>query len=302
MNAAIQTVKLAKRFGSRAALAGADLRVPSGGITGLLGPNGAGKSTLLKLLLGLARPTCGNAAVLGLDAIRDSRAVRQVTALVPEERAIFPRMRVRTFLDQTREASVAWDALLATRLLRHWEIPDAVRLGALSNGMRSRLLITAALARRPRLLLLDEATAGLDPAAVDDTLSEITAAAADGTTVLLVTHRLEEVERICDRVAVLHRGRVMLEGDLDDLRASWCAIEIVRHPPASKLREWQEVERVTIRGEVAQLLVRSDPEVVLHRLRLVGADVLTSRPLTLREIYLAETSDGEPDAAGSDLA
>ncbi len=173
--------------------------------------------------------------------------------------------------------------------------------GHFSTGMRSRLLITAALARRPRLLL-DEATAGLDPAAVDDALSEITGAAADGTTILLVTHRLEEVERICDRVAVLHRGRVMLEGDLDDLRASWRAIEVTRHPSASKLREWQEVERVTIRGEVARLLVRSDPEVVLHRLRLVVPMSSPAARLTLREIYLAETSDGEPDAAGSDLA
>ena len=302
MNAAIQTVGLTKRFGARTALAGADLQLPSGGITGLLGPNGAGKSTLLKLLLGIARPTSGSAAVFGFDAVRDSLAVRRVTAFVPEERAIFPRMRVRTFLDHTREASLTWDALFATRLLHRWEIPQAMRLGDLSTGLRSRLLIAAALARRPRLLLLDEATAGLDPAAVEDTLSEITAAAADGTTVLLVTHRLEEVERICDRVAVLHLGRVMLEGDPDDLRADWCAIEVARHPPASKLREWQEVERVTIRGEVALLLVRSDPEVVLHRLRLVGADVLTNRPLTLREIYLAETSDGEPDAAGDDLA
>ncbi len=302
MSAAIQTAGLTKRYGDRTALRGTDLQIPSGGITGLLGPNGAGKTTLVKLLLGLARPTAGSAAIFGLDVVRDSIAVRRVTAFVPEERAILPRMRVSDFLDGTREASVEWDSLLATRLLRRWEIPAAMRLGTLSTGTRSRLLIAAALARRPRLLLLDEATAGLDPAAVDDTLGEIAAAAADGTTVLLVTHRLEEVERICDRVAVLHRGRVLLEGDLDDIRASWCAIEVVRHPPVSRLREWQEVARVTIRGDVALLLVRSDPEAVRHRLHVVGGDVLTTRPLTLREIYLAQTSDGEPDAARSDLA
>lgn len=302
MTIAIQTVELRKCFGARKALAGANLKVPSGGITGLLGPNGAGKSTLLKLLLGLARPTSGSAAVFGVDAVRDSMAVRRVTAFVPEERAIFGRMRVRTFLDHTHQASVQWDALLAARLLRRWQIPDGMSIGALSNGLRSQLLIAAALARRPGLLLLDEATVGLDPAAVDDTLGEITAAAADGTTVLLVTHRLEEVERICDRVAVLHHGYVMIEDDLDDIRASWRAIEVVRYPPTSRMREWQEVERVTVRGDVALLLVRTDPEVVLHRLGLFGAEILTTRSLTLREIYLAETSDGEPDAARSDLA
>ena len=297
MTQAITTAGLARRFGRREALAGVDMAVPAGAIAGLLGPNGAGKSTLLHLLMGLQRPSSGNAAVLGLDVVRQSREVRTVTDFVPQERDGFRRMRVRRFLDFTRNASPRWDDGRAERLIARWEIPAAARLGELSSGVRSHLMIAAAIARRPRVLLLDEATAGLDPAAVDDTLIELTSLAADGTTVVLATHRLEEVERICDRLVVLDRGRVVLDGELDDVRERWRVVETARHPPQERLAEWEEVASVTVRGDVARLVVRRDPDAVVARLTLFGAVVLAARPLSLRDIYFAVTGrNDESDA------
>jgi ABC-2 type transport system ATP-binding protein len=300
-------VKRYRRFSRRgritehAAVAGLDLSVPEGGITGLLGPNGAGKTTAVRMLLGLARPTSGSAAVFGLDAQRDSLTVRERVAFVPADRAIFGWMRAEQFVARVARWSPRWDADRAARLMARWRIDGRARMRELSSGTQSRLLLLVALARSASLLVLDEPTTGLDPEAVDDALSELAIAAADGGTVLLVTHRLEEVERICDRVVVMGDGRALIQADLDDLRAGWRAIEVAGHPVIDRLGTWEEVAHVSRFGEHARLLVRADAGAVIERLRMLGAEVTSERPLSLREIYLAITR-ADADAARDDLA
>jgi ABC-2 type transport system ATP-binding protein len=290
----------------RMALRDLSFHVPAGGITGLLGPNGAGKTTIARLLLGLVRASAGSAHVLGRDVRRESLAVRREVGFVPQERAIFGRMRVPDFVAGVRSLSPGWDAAVAARLARRWRIDDGARLRELSPGTRGCLLLLVALARRAPLLVLDEPTAGLDPATVEDVLSELAGAAADGATLLLVTHRLEEVERICDRVVVMNRGRAVLQEDLDELRAGWRVIDVAGHPAPERLRTWAEVAGVAPHGEHVRLHVRAAPDAVVERLRLVGAEVTAVRPLTLREIYLAATrgddADATSDAARDDLA
>jgi ABC-2 type transport system ATP-binding protein len=306
---AIVASELVKRYASlwrrreptRPALAGLDLTVPTGGITGLLGPNGAGKSTAIKLLLGLARPTSGSAVVLGNDIRSASLAIRRAVSYVPEERAFFGWMRAGDFTARIARVSSTWDTDLAARLAERWRIDQRARLRELSSGTRSRLMLLVALARRAALLILDEPTTGLDPAAVDDALGELAVAAADGATVLLVTHRLEEVERICDRVVVMNAGRAVLDGDLDDLRAAWRVIEVASHPAPERMERWAEVASMAPFGDRSHLLVRSDPAGVVERLRMLGAEVTDVRPLAFREIYLAVTG-GSPDARRDDLA
>jgi ABC-2 type transport system ATP-binding protein len=299
---AIRTEGLIKRYGtlrrSRTAppaLGGLDLQVPTGGITGLLGPNGAGKTTAVKLLLGLARPNAGSATVLGRDAFRESLAIRREVAYVPETRAIFGWMRAADFIAGVAAVSHRWDAACAARLAGRWAVDGQARIRELSAGGRSRLLLLVALARRAALLVLDEPTTGLDPAAVDDALSALAGAAADGATILLVTHRLEEVERICDRVVMMSEGRAMMQADLDDLRAAWRVIEVAGHPAPDRMRTWEEVAAVMPYGEHARLLVRTDPDAVAARLRMLGAEVTDVRTLTLREIYLATTRTDHRD-------
>lgn len=296
MSEAIQTEDLVKRFATLPfvpaalpAVAGLDLAVPAGGITGLLGPNGAGKTTVVKILLGLARATSGSATVLGRDAWRESLGIRREVAFVPEERAIFGWMRVADFVAGVAALSEKWDATVATRLATRWQIDLHARLRHLSLGARSRLLLLVALARRAPLLVLDEPTTGLDPAGVDDALSEFVAAAADGRTVLLVTHRLDEVERICDHLVVLDQGRAVLQGNLDEIRAAWRMVEVAGHPNPERLGDWDEVVSVTRYGEHLRLLVQAAPEAVTDRIRQAGAEVLGSRPVSLREIYFSAT-------------
>jgi ABC-2 type transport system ATP-binding protein len=306
---AIRTIGLGKRYRSplgrpseRSAVTALDLHVPAGGITGLLGPNGAGKSTVIKLLLGLVRPTSGSAAVLGRDVSRESLAIRREVAYVPESRGIFGWMRVGEFVGHVAALSPRWDAALAARLTTRWTIDQRMRLRELSAGTRSRVLLLVALARRAELLLLDEPTTGLDPRLVDDALSELAGAAADGVTVLLVTHRLDEVDRICDRVVMMRDGRSVLTADLDDLRAAWRAIDVRGHPAPDRLHSWAEVAAVIPHGEHTRLLVRADPDGVVARVHLLGAEVTGVRALSLREIYLTSTQEEGPDAARDDLA
>ncbi len=309
MTDAIVTDGLTKRY---AALRGApdhppaldrlDLRVSAGGITGVLGPNGAGKSTLVNLLLGLARPSAGSATVLGRDVRRDSLGIRRDVAFVPESRSLFGWMRAERFVAGVAELSSRWDAAYAARLTARWEIDGRMRLRELSQGTRSRLLLLAALARRAPLILLDEPTTGLDPRTVDDVLSELAGAAADGATILLVTHRLDEVERICDRVVLLDGGRSVMQADLDALRAAWRVIEVAGHPAAERMRTWQEVVAVLPFGDHVRVMVRADPQAVVERVRLLGATVVDVRTLTLREIYFATVQSPRSDAAQHDLA
>ena len=309
MTDAIVTQGLSKRYGgwrrngSRPpALDGLDLRVPAGGITGLLGPNGAGKTTLVRILLGLARATGGGATVLGRDVRRESLAIRRDVAFVPEARSLFGWMRVANLVAGVAALSSRWDAAYAALLIKRWQIDERARLRELSHGTRSRLFLLLALARRAPLLVLDEPTTGLDPATVEDALSELTCAAADGATILLVTHRLDEVERICDHVVLLGSGRCVLESDLDELRASWRVIEVAGHASPDQMRRWTEVGAVVPFGEHVRLLVRTDPEAVVDRVRLLGGTVIHVRALTLREIYLASTPTSLADAARNDLA
>ena len=306
---AIRTTRLTKHFRTlrdwrtpRAGVQDLDLRGPVGGITGLLGPNGAGKTTVTRLLLGLARPTSGSAHVLGHEIRQQSLAVRREVGFVPQERTIFDWMRVADFIAGVRALSATWDDACATRLARLWRLDERTRLRELSAGTRGCLLLLVALARRAPLLVLDEPTAGLDPASVEEVLSELAGAAADGATILLVTHRLEEVERICDRVVIMNHGRAVLQEDVDDLRTSWRVIDVAGHPAPERLQTWAEVDEVTPNGEHIRLHVRTAPDVVVERVRMLGAEVTGVRALTLREIYLAATRDHLSDAIRHDLA
>jgi ABC-2 type transport system ATP-binding protein len=279
----------------RSAVDGLDLRVQEGGVTGLLGPNGSGKTTTIKVLLGLTKPTSGRATVFGQDAWRESSGIRSRVAYVPAERTVFDWMQVGKFIDGVARLSKRWDSDYANRLMRRWEIDNRARLGHLSTGARSKILLVAALARRPDILLLDEPATGLDPAATDDALSELVGFAAEGTTILLLTHQIDVVDRICDRVKIMSRGRALFTSDLEHMRSSWAVIDITGQSRPEEMHRWEEVTSATERNEYTRLLVHAQPAAVVDRLRLIGAEIASVRPLALREVYLAITPRAEDD-------
>jgi len=209
-----------KRYGRRDALVDVDLAVPAGAALGLLGPNGAGKTTALRLLLGFGRPTGGRVRVQGLDP-SDPRS-RAGLGYLPERMALPARMSVADVLAlhaglarlTGSAARHAVDAALAQTGLAD---RAADRVGGLSKGLLQRLGFAQALLGEPRILLLDEPTAGLDPIGIRAARGWIAEARERGCTVLVSSHGLSEVERVCDRVAILHEGRVVAAGALAEV-------------------------------------------------------------------------------------
>ena len=210
---------LVKRYGEIVAVDHVDLTVEAGDVYGYLGPNGAGKTTSLRMMLGLIRPTSGDVRVFGRDPLVSVRALEGVAGFVEEPR-FYPYLSGRKNL----ELLAAFDGGGASGRID--EVLDVVelrgragdRVGGYSHGMRQRLGIAAALLRRPRLLLLDEPTTGLDPVGMRDMRMLIRRLAAEGITVLLSSHQLTEVEEVCNRVAIIRAGGIVFEGGLEDLR------------------------------------------------------------------------------------
>jgi len=212
---AVEARDLAKRFEETVAGAGADLRVGSGRVHGMVGPNGAGKTTLLAMLLGLVRPDAGRIRIFG----RDERSLDGVAGFVESPR-FYPYLSGRRNLALLADLD-GGDA--ATRVDASLEVTGLLgqagtRVGGYSVGMRQRLGIAAALLRDPRLLILDEPASGLDPAGTRDMRALIVRLATEGTTVLLSSHDMDEVEDLCDDVTIMRTGRVVFDGSMEQLR------------------------------------------------------------------------------------
>jgi ABC-2 type transport system ATP-binding protein len=218
---AIEARGLTKRFGTILALDRLDLVVPGGSIFGLLGPNGAGKTTALRILSGLARPTAGSASVAGVQVALDDPDLRRRLGYLDQDPRFFSWMTGRELLELIGRLHGLTDSDLRSRvdeMLARTGLASAAgrRIGGYSGGMRQRLGIAQALLHRPAILLLDEPVSSLDPEGRRDLL-ELIAGLRGEATVVFSTHLLSDVERICDRVAILDRGRRVTEGSLDEL-------------------------------------------------------------------------------------
>jgi len=222
---ALRTDGLTRDFKTVRAVDGLSIEVPSGIVFGFLGPNGSGKTTTIRLLLGLIEPTAGRAEVLGRDIARDGAAVRTDSGALLEHPGLYERMTAEQNLDfygQVWRLPAAERRARVRQLLEPLGLWDRRReiVGTWSRGMKQKLAVARTLLHRPRLVFLDEPTAGLDPvasAALRDDLARL--AASEGVTVFLTTHHLAEAERLCGLVAVIRQGRLLAVGHPDTLRA-----------------------------------------------------------------------------------
>ncbi|MGC9543716.1 ABC transporter ATP-binding protein [Streptomyces sp. UG1] len=217
---AIEAAALGKRFGRRrrTALDGCTFRLPAGTVCALVGPNGAGKSTLLSLAAGLQRPTDGTITVLG----QAPPTARERLAYVAQNKPLHPQLTVADTLRFGRELNPGrWDAKTAERIVDEGGLDPGARIRTLSGGQRTRVALALALGKRPELLLLDEPMADLDPLARHQLMAALMADAAEhGTTVVMSSHVVAELDGACDHLLLLGAGRVRLSGPLDDLLAA----------------------------------------------------------------------------------
>jgi ABC-2 type transport system ATP-binding protein len=254
----IEASGLGKRYSGTWALRECTLAIPGGHVAALVGPNGAGKSTLLNLAVGLAAPSAGAVTVLG-GRPAGSPAALDGIAFVAQDTPLYKNLSVADMVYVTRSLNRRFDQSYARARLDQLGIPPKRKAGKLSGGQQAQLALTLALARRPRLLVLDEPVAMLDPVARHDFMATVmTAMAADGVSVLLSSHVLSELERVADYLILLSRGRVQVAGEVDDLLAS----HRVLTGPAAEAGRYTERPVVHVRRGQAQahLLIRGDAD------------------------------------------
>jgi ABC-2 type transport system ATP-binding protein len=217
---AIEIANLTKRFGDVVAVDGLDLTVEEGEIFGFLGPNGAGKSTTIDILLDFIRPTAGTVTVLGYDAQDEGLAVRQRTGVLPDAYHVYDRLTGRQHLEFAIDIKDTDDDPMA--VLERVGIADAAdrKAGGYSKGMKQRLVLGIALLGDPDLLILDEPSTGLDPNGAKEIRDIIQAENERGTTVFFSSHVMEQVEAICDRVAIINRGQLVAVDSVEGLRST----------------------------------------------------------------------------------
>jgi ABC-2 type transport system ATP-binding protein len=297
---AIRTEGLAKRFGVVEALAGLDLEVGRGEVLGYLGPNGAGKTTTIRLLLDLARPTAGRAEVFGFDTQRQAVAVHRRLAYVPGEAALWPSLTGAETLHLLGRVHGSFDSSYRDELIGRFDLDPAKRVRAYSKGNRQKLSLVAAFMSRADLLILDEPTSGLDPLMEQVFRQCVLEAKGRGQTVLLSSHVLSEVEVVCDRVAILRRGRLVETGTLAELRhLAAVSVDAVVTGPAPDLSRLPGVSHLRIDGNRLQCQVSGPVEEVLGALTRAGVDKLLIREPSLEELFLAHYgADGVSPAAG----
>ncbi len=288
---AIEATGLSKTYGSGVrALAGLDLRVERGEVFGFLGPNGAGKSTTIRLLLGLIRPTEGRAAILGLDTRANSVEVRRRVGYVPGDLRLYDRLTAREQLDSLARLRGSVEAELRAALVERFGLPLDRPIHELSRGNRQKVGIVQAFMHRPDVLVLDEPTSGLDPLLQGEFRALVRETTAEGRTVFLSSHTLDEVQELADRVAIIRAGRLIDVDSVASLRGrsirhvTITFAEPVDPAPFGGLSDVRvqsaegAVLRLTVLPGAMDALVK---EVARHRL----VDLL-SEPADLEEIFL----------------
>jgi len=261
VSSVLTTDGLGKRYGRRWALSDCTLDIPSGCVAGLVGPNGAGKTTLMHLAVGLLAPTAGTIEVLGARPPFSPAELARV-GFVAQETPTYPTLSVADHLRLGAHLNPTWDAALADRRIGKVGLDPSQRAGKLSGGQRAQLALTLALAKRPELLILDEPVASLDPLARREFLQDLMEAVAEhGLTVVLSSHLVADLERVCDYIIVLTAAHVQLTGEVEELLAVHHRLTGPRRDPRT-LPSDQEVVQASHTDRQSTLLIRTDAPVL----------------------------------------
>ena len=301
----IEARGLTKLYGERRAVDGVDVTVQQGDVYGYLGPNGAGKTTSLRMMLGLITPTAGQALLFGKDPMTaGARALDGVAGFVEAPR-FYPYLTARKNLELLAAFDGGDGRTLIGEVLDAVDLADRAgdRVGGYSHGMKQRLGIAAALLRRPKLLILDEPTTGLDPAGMRDMRDLVRRLASDGLTVLLSSHLMAEVEELCNRVAIIRTGTILYEGQLDALLRSHGQSRRLRVTDPQRALQLGRERGLTLRrteGDGLELEA-DDEDVTAFTVALgaagVGIRELTTGRASLEHLFF-ELTEGGVDGQG----
>ncbi|WP_425999881.1 ABC transporter ATP-binding protein [Caulobacter sp. DWR1-3-2b1] len=302
MSIALEATGLTKTYGAVRALDDFSIAIPAGGVFGVLGPNGAGKSTLFRIALGLVRPTSGTARLFGAPA-GDLTALRRVGAMIETPRYP-PYLTARDTLRMLALESGALKGGMGDADINGWldrvGLSDAADrpTNGFSVGMKQRLGLAAAFFTRPELVILDEPTSGMDPAGIQEIRALIVdLAKREGVTVILASHQLDEVRRMCDRVAILSRGKIAAEGAVDALTAGQARLRLVASPVAQVLATLGSKGEADGEGAVLADIRKDEAPALIRSLVETGVEITEARwrEADLEGVYL-KTLEQTPQA------
>jgi ABC-2 type transport system ATP-binding protein len=301
MIAAVEALGLTKSFGATVAVEGLDLEVEPGQVFGFLGPNGAGKTTTIRLLLALQRPSAGTARVFGLDSLRDSVEIHSRCGYLPGEFELHPRMTGRRVLDWFARARGHVDERLRDQLVERFDVTLDRQVHELSKGNRQKLGLVLAFMHRPELLVLDEPTSGLDPLMQNEFHQLLHETTAEGRTVFLSSHELDEVQRIADRVAIIRAGKLVVTDTVERLRGKapqTIELRFGRPIPAAVFESLDGVQRVTAQGERITLQTTGQLAGVLRVIADHDPLEVVARHANLDELFLGYYREDSSDDDG----
>jgi len=298
MSTAISLRDVVKTFGPTRALDGLDLEVATGEVHGYLGPNGAGKSVTIRTLLGLLRQDSGEVRLLGGDPWADAVELHRRIAYVPGDVSLWPNLSGGEIIDYFARLRGDLDPSKRNDLIERFELDPRRKAGTYSKGNRQKVALVVALSSSAELFLLDEPTAGLDPLMETVFQECILTMAGEGKTVLLSSHILAEVEKLCDRVTIIRHGRAVLSGTLDDLRTTTrTTMTISTERPVDGLQTMDGVHAIRTDGATVRFEVDSNAiDPVLKRLVTFGVRSLVSQPPTLEELFLRQYGEDLTEA------
>ncbi len=288
MEPVIKTTNLTKRYGGTTALDHLSIEVKKGEVLGYLGPNGAGKTTTIRLLLGLIKSSEGEVTIFGNDASRDAADLHKRMAYVPGETSFWPNMTGAETLRFLANIHGKIDEAYQKELIEKFAFDPNKKVRSYSKGNRQKIALIAALSTRADLLIFDEPTSGLDPVMAKVFRDEVQVARANEQTVFLSSHMLEEVEELCDRVAVLRAGKLVEQGTLDQLRhLSAVTVEANFKTTPPNVSHVKNVSNVEVAGNHLRCSVNGDIDDLLKVIAAAKPLSFLSRKPSLEELFLA---------------
>lgn len=291
MTPAFSLSGIAKRYPDFA-LQDIQLQLPEGQVMGLVGANGAGKTTLLRLLTGLAAADAGEVEVLGHRLPDAQVAAKRDIGFASEDMRLYKGQSLRWHMDLVSRIYPGWDAAYADELIKRFDVRPEQRVGGFSHGQRVKALLLLCLARRPRLLLLDEPTTGLDPVARIEVLEALADVLRDEQrSVLFSSHNTHDIEQLADSITFLHQGRLVASADKDTFLESWRRV-VCHGPMPEGLAAWPEIASARANGSVVEIKVRTWSDQLPARLAAQGLQVQRSDAMNLEDIFITSVRSG----------
>jgi ABC-2 type transport system ATP-binding protein len=288
METVIQTTNLTKFYGKSRGIKDVNITVNKGDIFGFLGPNGAGKSTTIRTLLDFIRPTSGSASVFGLDCQKDSVAIRKRIGYIPGDFGLYGNMTGWKFLKYFGSVRGGYDEASARKYAQRFDITLDRKMKEYSRGMRQKVALIQAFMNNPDLVIMDEPTNGLDPLVQQTFMDVLVEQAQSGTTIFMSSHVLSEVEKICNRVAIIKEGTIVAEENVDSLRQkSGKVIEVkFAEPVDPSIFKMDGISNVTKPNGAYKMTVTGNMENVLKALSSHKLNDISIHQMTLEDVFM----------------